>query len=206
MKSSTLIRSMLSRENMDIIENIGENSPTEETKSPEEYYRSGEETSSSKSQEIDLLWQSFKTAQFNSGSPAWYVTLGFICGVVVTLSCVGIFGYFASKPDVNISIPSFNNESVTSSSQDDNQEEARVIVPDENDNVAPVQQQSETQQPVNVSNAKQHTVASGETIEGIIRHYYGTYSPELAQKVQQANNLTSLDHINIDQVLIIPEN
>ena len=230
MKSSTLIRSMLSKENMDMIENLSEenNTPTEVKESVnqsiEEYVRPESEKSDSilsKAQEIDLLWQNFKTAQFSNQSPAVYVTMGFIGGIISTLIVGGIFGYFISKPDVKLSMPNFSSIFASKAAapvsdveeQDQSQEvSARVVVPDESGEAQVAQSVTETetekveQSPVQASSGnKKHVVSDGETVEGIIKHYYGSYSPERAEKIKQVNNLKSLDRISIGQELIIPQ-
>ena len=51
---------------------------------------------------------------------------------------------------------------------------------------------------------KKYVVKSGDTGESIMKHFYGSYSPEKAQLIMKANNLKSLDRINIDQELLIP--
>ena len=74
MKSSTIRRSTLSKETMEVIENLAKEQ--EESGLPGEYVRPDEIETSNKenepnamSQEIDLLWQNFKTNQFNTNSP-----------------------------------------------------------------------------------------------------------------------------------------
>lgn len=223
MKSSTLIRSMLSKENMDMIESLSEENNISEVKedinqSMEEYVRpEGEKSNSvfSKAQEIDLLWQNFKTAQFSNKSPSVYVTMGFIGGVISTLIVSGIFGYFISKPDVKISLPNFSSGAVTTSETTQDTAEgvsSKVVVPDENGEAqvaqAPVQEQAvveQTSAQSSMSESKKHIVSDGETVEGIIKHYYGSYSPEKAEKIKQVNNIKSLDRISIGQELIIPD-
>ncbi len=238
MKSSTLIRSMLSKENMDVIENLSsgiENDVKDAIQeTPEEYVRpegekSSEASFANKAQEIDMLWQNFKTAQFSNQSPAVYATMGFVGGVITTLVFVGVFGYFASKPDVKISLPHFSmissklnnvfkseNTEPTLNAQvgyENEQFSAKVVVPDENgepqvaqtssaDNDSEIRKETTSS---SISNTKKHTVADGETVEGIIKRYYGSYTPERAEKIKQANNLASLDRISIGQELIIPE-
>ncbi len=62
MKSSTIRRSTLSKESMEVIENLSKeqemnNLPGEYYVRPEETASQEAQTSSNKSQEIDLLWQ-----------------------------------------------------------------------------------------------------------------------------------------------------
>ena len=55
------------------------------------------------------------------------------------------------------------------------------------------------------SKMKKYIVKSGDTGESILKHYYGSFSPEKAELVRKVNNLESLDRINIGQELFIPE-
>ena len=115
MKSSTIRRSALSKESMEVMENLAneeENySYPQQSESaqdypsydnlPNEYVRTTDRNNytESKSQEIDLLWQSFKSAQFNSNSPLMHVLGGFLAGVVTTLVVLALFGVFAINND-----------------------------------------------------------------------------------------------------------
>ena len=94
MKSSTIRRSALSKESMDVIENLANETQTDYSQSseqnsdytPSEYYRETDNRSDNKSKEIDLLWQTFKSAQFNTKSPIMHWIGGFILGVIKLLS------------------------------------------------------------------------------------------------------------------------
>ena len=44
----------------------------------------------------------------------------------------------------------------------------------------------------------------GDTVEAIIKRNYGSYTPERAEAIMKANNLKDLDHISIDQELLLP--
>ena len=102
MKSSTIRRSTLSKETMEVIENLAKEQ--EESGLPGEYVRPDEIETSNKenepnamSQEIDLLWQNFKTNQFNTNSPIINIIIGIIIGVVATL--LVLFGISALSSD-----------------------------------------------------------------------------------------------------------
>ncbi len=228
MKSSTIIRSTLSRETMEVIENLAKENDTAGL--PGEYVRpqeiedaiASENAAANKSQEIDLLWQTFKSSQFNTNSPVAQVSLGFVSGVAVTLIVMACFGVFSMKSDDSANLPkkpifSIHNifakkpveptlEQQAETAQDT--VEAKVNVPTEADTQTPeeIQQQSSEVQSteVNLQNAKKYIVKSGDTGESIIKHFYGAYTPERAERIIKANNLSNLDRINIDQELIIP--
>lgn len=231
MKSSTIRRSTLSRETMEVIENLSKENdsvPSEYVR-PEEEEKTPTDTIENKAQEIDLLWQTFKSTQFNTNSPMAYISMGFVSGVVVTLIVLACLGTFVAKSNItaeNINLPKkqmFNLEKLnifakkatepTLEEQTDIAEDTasnKVSVPTEEETQAPIAQNetntkdSNKTQEVNLQNAKKYVVKNGDTGEGIIKHYFGAYTPERAEKVMKANNLTSLDRINIGQELIIP--
>lgn len=235
MKSSTIRRSTLSRETMEVIENLAkEQDPNglNEYVRPEDLEASAPENSSilqEKAQEIDLLWQSFKNVQFNTKSPMVYVSVGFLSGVIATLIVLGCLGAFVVKSNVNTHL---DNKSIftqiksslftkkapapTLEEQADIAEETtvdkRVSVPGEDDTVAPVSdnassavsEKSTTSANVISGKTKKYVVKDGDTVESIIKHYYGSYSTEKAELIMKANNMANLDRINIGQELIIP--
>lgn len=234
MKSSTIRRSTLSRETMEVIENLAkEQDPNglNEYVRPEDLEASSAENSSilqEKAQEIDLLWQSFKNVQFNTKSPMVYVSAGFLSGVIATLIVMGCLGVFVVKSNVNTHL---DNKSIftqiksslftkkapapTLEEQADMAEttvDKRVSVPGEDDTVAPVaentssevSEKSTTSTNVISGKTKKYVVKDGDTVESIIKHYYGAYSTEKAELIMKANNMANLDRINIGQELIIP--
>ena len=225
MKSSTLKRSTLSKENMEVIEALAKES--EKDCSPGEYYRpeeiqneveASESDFASKAQEIDLLWQNFKTTQLSSNSPTMYVLMGFVCGIIFTLLVlfgIGLIAQKTGKIDVSklyakssqvqlesqiieqeaqdnaVSVPTDEQETSLSPSEDASKKSDAEVV-DNNGEYA------------KTSEMKKYVVKSGDTGESIIKHFYGAYTPERAEKIIKANNLKSLDRINIDQELLIP--
>lgn len=230
MKSSTIRRSTLSRETMEVIENLSkenENIPNEYVR-PEEEKKAPENEFENKAQEIDLLWQTFKSTQFNTNSPMAYISMGFVSGVAVTLIVLACLGTFVAKSNItaeNINLPKkpmFNLEKLNifakkateptleeQTGMSENTDSNKVSIPTEEETQAPVaQNETNTKeskpQEVNLQNVKKYVVKNGDTGEGIIKHYFGAYTPERAEKVMKANNLTSLDRINIGQELIIP--
>ena len=54
--------------------------------------------------------------------------------------------------------------------------------------------------------AETYIVQSGDTVESIMIRFYGSFSPEKAKIVQQANNLKNLNRLQIGQQLTIPMN
>ena len=215
MKSSTIRRATLSRESMDVIENLAREQQFESS-SMGEYYRPDEvaqdeyETSSSKSKEIDLLCQNFKPAHFSTNSPFGNIVVGFIAGVLTTLVLLACFGVFSKSPSIPASTSAI--EQISNEQVEDVQEEvnARVSVPGEDDTVQPVEQVSKVEEvtPVastnSTSSMTKYVVKNGDTGEAIIKRHYGVWSEEKMNEIIRVNNLKNLDRLHIDQVLYLP--
>ena len=231
MKSSTVRRSALSRESMNVIGNLASETPTDynqyvnnsEYSAPSEYYREVNNTSTNnKSKEIDLLWQTFKSAQFSTNSAFMHVLGGFILGVIVTSVTISLFGMFAANSDN----PALKNKFAIFGSKpqiqkiDENTEEAAEFIKDNdqetgsadtsviltekvsnNDNENITEDNTRLQVPVKT---KKYIIKDGDTVEAIIKRNYGSYTPERAEAVMKANHLKDLDHISIDQELLLP--
>lgn len=228
MKSSTIRRSTLSKETMEVIENlakeqdengIGEYVRPDDVEEP----KTKENEPNAMSQEIDLLWQNFKTAQFNTNSPIMNISIGIIIGVVATL--LVLFGISALSSDTpnTAKHAKFNIQKIFShkktvkeptleqqaSFEDKENETQKVSIPNENEEIAQNTEGQTTASKENDSNIDtskmtKYVVKNGDTAEKIIKNHYGTYSDEKAQMVMKANNLSSLDRINIDQELLLP--
>lgn len=233
MKSSTVRRSALSRESMDIIENLANETPTDYSQNsdtndytPSEYYRETENNSvDNKSKEIDLLWQSFKTAQFNAKSPAVHWIGGFILGVITTLVAISMLGMFAANSDntsLKNKLPMFGEKQEVQKIDQDVEKASTLIneqkIPtDEVDTPVTVKEEKvtknkkhektskEEKQSVQTAiKTKKYVIKDGDTVEAIIKRNYGSYTPERAEAIMRANNLKDLDHISIDQELLLP--
>lgn len=218
MKSSTVKRSTLSKESMDIIETIAneesvnmEDYNNEENNIPGEYVRENSNTPENKAQEIDLLWQTFKSAQFNTSSPLLWAITGFVAGTVITLSFLGMFGMISFKhTDKNTAKVTAGIEKINEDQNINQEIENAKIMANEDlgevmqNNEAPQQSETAEKTPSQPKNFKKYTIKDGDTVEAIIKHFYGRYTPERAQAIMDANNLKNLDRISIGQVLIIP--
>ena len=220
MKSSTIRRSTLSRESIEVIENLSKEQKSEDAIN--EYVRPEDEETSvnaspNKAQEIDLLWQNFKSTQFNTNSPTAYILMGFGVGVIVTAFLGLALSAYCIKSrripsGVVKAVYAMQNEQTLEQQTADAQQEVdnKVSVPTEEETTKPLEQSEQTQtaqveEPsVDSSKMKKYVVKSGDTGESIIKHFYGSYSPEKAELIKKANNLTTLDRINIDQELLIP--
>lgn len=226
MKSSTIRRSTLSRESMEVIEALAKdneiNGTIGEYVRPEEIEKPAKKNNEivNRAQEIDLLWQNFKTTQLGSNLPVTYVIIGFICGVITTL--IVMFGLVAystktnkplkflqQKPVIEQTLDEQAQELEQTTKVDQAKEQEQVTEQEKNtkaeqENNSDIKQKNEEKTVVDTSKMKKYKVKSGDTGESIIKHFYGSYSPEKAQKIIEANNLKNLDRINIDQELLIP--
>jgi LysM repeat protein len=222
MKSSTIRRSTLSKESMDVIENLASESQLEneniysEVESdnlPDEYVRpESDNRKDNKAKEIDLLWQSFKTTQ---SSPLISVLTGFILGTITTLLLITFIGSAivnnANSDGVKIGSLVISKK-LASPKIEENINSAKdiagkkvTILEEEKVNTPEQDESAESQKDVLKNKVlKKYTIKDGDTVERIIKHYYGAYTPERAEMVMKANNLSNLDHISIGQILIIP--
>ena len=212
MRSSSINRSGLSRESMNVIETLaGEENTSyedrykEEDYTPGEYRREETQNSDNKSREIDMLWQTFKPSRFNTNSPMMCFIGGCVTGVLVTLITMSMFGTFSHPKTVN-NAPALSQEEQTQESDIS----AESVSPDTyNLSVAETSDaqlsDSSSEIPTEIpANMKKYVIKDGDTVEGIIKHFYGKYTPERAEAIMKANNLKNLDRISIDQVLLIP--
>lgn len=218
MKSSTIRRSTLSRESMEVIENLAkeqEEGGLGEYVRPDEIMHMQDDEPCSKAQEIDLLWQNFKSTQFNTNSPTAYILLGFLIGVVTTVIAFAGLRYMSkshfSLAGVHKPQEQQTLEQQTALPQDET--ENKVLVPTDAEvaqlntpSEAAVQNSENVNAVASETKMEKYIVKDGDTVENIIKHYYGSYSPEKAELIMKVNNLKTLDRINIDQEILIPIN
>lgn len=218
MKSSTIRRSTLSKESMEVIEQLAKEQQEEgivEYVRPESVAQKDSDVCN-KSQEIDLLWQNFKSStQFNTNSPVALVAIGFIAGVITTVIIFACINSYMAKHSA-ASETLLGSSTVVESTLEEQAEiaqeelENRVNIPTEEDNAAPLvepvaEPTAEAPAPViDKSKMKKYVVKNGDTGESIIKRHYGSYTPEREQAIIKANNLKTLDRINIDQELWLP--
>ena len=129
-----------------------------------------------KEKELDLLWQNFKISQKSEKSPSIYMATGFVAGAVFMLMLTSLINFSVKGTDVPAKNATVKNEKV---------------------NLIPADGTS-------ASKIETYTVQSGDTVESIMIRFYGSYSPEKAKVVQQANNLSNLNKLQIGQKLTIP--
>ncbi len=131
----------------------------------------------SKEKELDILWQNFKISQKSEKSPSVYLATGFIAGAITMLILTTIISFSVKGNDV--------------------QTPKNVKVKNEKVNLIPAGGETSASNEV-------YTVQGGDTVESIMIRFYGSYSPEKAKTVQEANNLSNLNKLQIGQKLTIP--
>ena len=185
MKGSTLHRSGLTREKMGVLANVSQvTSKKQPTKVQlNQYYRA------TKNQELDLLWGNVqkgiqkvhsvaKTTKHRS--PAVYLTIGFIAGVLFMCSIILIVSIFSMHPKTD-----------------------RVI--DSKSNIAVIGADSVIDAPSDiVITQEKYVVKKGDTLNGIAYRFYGKYDEAKILEIQRINNITNPAAIGIGQELMIP--
>ena len=173
--------------------------------SPEVYVRQN------KDKELDMLWKDFKLPR-GERSPIIYLGMGFITGVVVTL----IVSAFIGMSSGNFHIKSADTEpasvetTVTAPVQ---QETAVQESANETETETTAKKfglfgaksgSSENSQTSAVQSNKEYEVQSGDTMEKIVRQFYGTYSGDKVEAIMNLNNMKDANKLSIGQKLLIP--
>ncbi len=184
MKGSTLHRSGLTRENMGVLANLTHPEKRQTTRAQlNQYYKAA------KSKELDILWGGVQkgmqkvhnaTRSTQQKSPAAYLTIGFIAGVVFTLFMFSIVSIFTINPKTDSNLKSKTNVTVIG---EDTMSENALETP--------------------VSEEK-YVVKSGDTLNGIAYRFYGKYDEAKILEIQRINNITNPASIKIGQELTIP--
>ena len=188
MKGSTLHRSGLTREKMSFLATFfnTDKDKKQNTKSKlNQYYET------QKNQELDVLWggvksgiQKVHSATKGAGkkSPAAYLLIGFIAGVVFMSLVTLIVSISAMTPKVDVppedSAVSSTSAVVSETSQAENSE-GNII-------------------------QEKYIVKQGDTLNGIAYRFYGKYDEEKFKEIQRINNISNPESLSIGQELIIP--
>ena len=185
MKSSTLYRSNLSKEKMILLEELRAKSGqvmVEDNNEPKAYKRLG------KQKELDLLWQNFKISAKEDKSPGVYLLTGFIAGALSMFLMTALLSFASNAINNN------STESPKLVKRVKPAKEAKIsIIPADQ-----VVEEAKTISP------ETYTVKSGDTLEGIVIRFYGSYDASKIEKIMEANNLLNPNQLSIGQSLIIP--
>ena len=185
MKGSTLHRSGLTREKMGVLANISQTDiKKQSTKSQlNQYYRAA------KAQELDVLWGNVQKGiqkvhnvakTTKQKSPATYLTIGFVAGVLFMCLITLIVSIFSMHPKATNEIEASSNVAVIGT-------ENVVDAPSE----------------AVVTNEK-YIVKKGDTLNGIAYRFYGKYDEAKILEMQRINNITNPAAIRIGQEIIVP--
>ena len=164
------------------------NSEQQNDGSPEVYVRPNKE------KELDLLWQNFRMPKVER-SPIVYLGSGFVAGVITTLVVSGLIGLSVSdihpnfKFKFNFKMPAVSAPAPAKTSKIGFLPSSKTA-----ETAANEEQQAD----------KEYTVQSGDTMEGIVRKFYGNYSTEKVNTLMKANNMTDPNKLGIGQKLVIP--
>ncbi len=183
MKGSTLHRSGLTREKMGVLASINKITDKKQVAKTQlnQYYRTA------KAKEIDLLWENTQkgiqkmhsaTKSVYQKSPAVYLTIGFIAGVLF-MACITLI----------VSISSMNprvSDKLTA--------ESGVAIVDEEANT----------QNNNVYSEEKYIVKRGDTLNGIAYRFYGKYNEAKILEIQRINNIVNPASLRVGQELVIP--
>ena len=185
MKGSTLHRSGLTREKMGLLASLTHTDKKQATRAQlNQYYRN------TKSQELDLLWGGVqkgiqKVHNATKGtiqkSPAVYLTIGFVAGILFMCCILLIVSISTIVPKAATNIETKTNNVAVIGTE------------------APVAAKAE---PV-VTNEK-YIIKKGDTINGIAYRFYGKYDEAKIQEIQRINGITDPTMMKIGQELIIP--
>jgi len=176
MKSSTLHRSNLSKERIAVLEELLNERKRSYDSSPGVYMRSD------KDRELDILWQGFKISQRDERSPGVYLTIGFITGAICMFLMTAILN-LGNPSEGFIDLNLWKKGNIISN--------ATPV------NISPSSKQASVK-------TEKYIIKSGDTLEKVVLKYYGAYSPEKVQEIQDVNNITDPNKIRIGQELIIP--
>lgn len=189
MKGLSLHRAGLTKENMGVLEELTHSDvkKTNTRAQLNQYYKTV------KSQELDILWGGVQkgiqkvhnaTKTTVNKSPATYLIIGFIAGVI-----------FMSLITFIVSISTMATKTPTS------------VTPNEttNSNVTLINDDNQTaQEQVVVAGQEKYVVKAGDTINGIANRFYGKYDEAKIQEILRINNIEKPESIQIGQELIIP--
>lgn len=140
--------------------------------------------------EIDLLWSGVKEHHSFKSSPLFSLIVGFILGVIATVSIGTILFWGEDAKPLVFGLDASGNQTKTKSD---------VKVPDSNTNAA------NNNSPSGEFGAIQkYTIQPGDSLSTISEKFYHSSSKEKLELIEKANNLSSVHSITAGKTLIIP--
>ena len=197
MKSSTLHRSNLTQERMELLRAIKEQKRNSSDSAPGIYVRPAKE------KELDVLWQSFKVNQKDEKSPAIYMVTGFIVGAIAMFLMTALISFaahtFSGNSGLNLQ-PAKTEKApkITIPKPETKSKDASInfLPPD----TAKASSDSDASKMM----SEEYTIKPGDTLGSIALRFLGSSDPESISKIAEANKITNPERINIGQVLVIP--
>ena len=197
MKSSTLHRSNLTKERMDLLREIKAQKHASVDSTPGIYVRPVKE------KELDVLWQSFKVHQKSEKSVGVYMIAGFVGGAIAMFLLTAIIS-FATHTLSNNNLTLQVKQNITEIPK---AVVATPVVPqakEESVNFLPPDT-AEIVQTENITpKVEQYTIQAGDTLDKIATRFYGHYDSEKIKEIATLNNITNPHMIGIGQVIAIP--
>ena len=181
MRSSILHRSNLSKERKAFLEELKNQNEYYDVEAPNIYKRT------SKQEELDTLWKTFKINQKDQQNPGVYLTVGFIAGAISMFMMTALLSFGVNSD--NVSEAALKPVKKTHVSKD-----VKIIPADVN----------EADSITNGTTKETYTIKEGDTLAGIIIRFYGKYDVSKIEKIKQANNLTDVNKLKIGDVITIP--
>jgi len=150
--------------------------------------------------ELDMLWSNNRSYQREERSPLLSFIVGMLLGAILTTA---VFMLFIMRPQVKVNgnevtAPVSESLNPTQGSATSGQATGTAT-----GTTSTVNGQTAGQSAAPAAGTS-YTVVSGDNLGRIAEKVYGSSSPELMDKIQRANNMSSPDKLQINQRLIIP--
>ena len=182
MKSTTLRRSNITKEKVAMMEALNRYNREHQD---EDFYRR-----QSKNRELDMLLQNLGAKQQRvEKAPQAYFVIGFIAGVIITLLITTFVSIL-----INMSTPKEDAVPKIKPVAEESTKFGFIPADSAKTKVAPVVTKEE------------YTVREGDTLESIVIRFYGTFSMDKVNLIQEANKMANPNALSIGQKLIIPLN
>ena len=191
MKSTTLRRASLSKEKIQVLQNIAKYRPQiQENNVISDIPAVNNE--GVQQEELDVLWNTLRLKNKQEKSPTVYLITGFILGAVTMLIIAVLMG--VSMKTSNESV-----EDIASNISGTRVEDSSLtFIPADKDDKSSAADKKTT------SKEEVYTVQNGDTLESIIIRFYGSYSKKYEKAIKDANNMNNPNSLSIGQKLIIP--
>ncbi len=192
MKGSSLHRSGLTREKIGLLASFLQTDKKQTSRS-----QLNNNYKSAKNRELDILWGGVQksmqkvrnaTVGTHQKSPAIYLIIGFISGVLFTSFITFIVSISTMTPKTVADI--------------NKKEKPAINVPSVDENLSG--DVNETESDPTTTTQEKYIVKQGDTLNGIAYRFYGKYDEAKLKEIQRINNLENPESLKIDQELLIP--